>query len=449
MTTKPETTLIRSLGDGLILRSASPADADRLAEFNSIIHGNEESGEPDMRVGVWVRDLLTKPHPTCEPSDFTVVEDTRTGKIVSSLNLIPQTWSYDGIPFQVGRPELVGTDPEYRNRGLVRAQFELIHQWCQERGLVVQAITGIPYYYRLFGYEMCLNLGGGRAGYLPQIPKLKEAEQEPYQIRPAVIEDLDLIGALYQRSCQRYLVNVVWNEALWHYELNGRSEKNVNRIVLNVIEDPDGKAVGFLGHPIFNWGQSMVAVAYELEPGVSYAAVTPSVIRYLQKTGEAYMAADGGKETFAAFGFWHGAEHPVYQVLHDSLPRVRKPYAWYIRIPDLVGFLETIKPVLEERLANSPMAGHTGEFKLTFYRDGLRLNLDRGRIQVEAWQPAPFGHSGDAAFPGLTFYQLLFGYRTFNEIMSAFPDCWKETDSAYALLNILFPKRNSDLWPIS
>jgi GNAT superfamily N-acetyltransferase len=449
MATKLEATNIRSLGDGLILRSASPADADQLAEFNSTIHGNDQTGEPDKRVGVWTRDLLTKPHPTFQPADFTVVEDTHTGKIVSSLNLIPQTWSYDGIQFQVGRPELVGTDPDYRNRGLIRAQFELVHQWCLERGFPVQAITGIPYYYRIFGYEMCLNLGGGRAGYLPQIPTLKEGEQEPFQVRPAGQEDLDLIGNLYQRSCQRQLVSVVWDEALWRYEINGRSEQNVNRMVLNIIENTSGEAVGFLAHPIFNWGPSMVAAAYELKPGVSYAAVTPSVIRYLQKTGQAYIAAEGGKEIFSSFGFWHGAEHPVYQVLHNGLPRIRKPYAWYIRIPDLVGFLELIKPVLEKRLEDSPMSGHTGEFKFTFYRDGLRLTLERGRIRFEGWRPEPVGHAGDAAFPGLTFYQLLFGYRTFDELMSIFPDCWMETDSAYALLNILFPKRNSDLWPVS
>jgi hypothetical protein len=36
------------------------------------------------------------------------------------MNLISQIWAYEGIPFGVGRPELVGTLPEYRNRGLVR-----------------------------------------------------------------------------------------------------------------------------------------------------------------------------------------------------------------------------------------------------------------------------------------------------------------------------------------
>ena len=161
-------TILRDLGDHLILRRATPDDADTLAEFNALIH-TDEPGQPDKRIASWTKDLITKPHPTFSPGDFTIVEDTSTRKIVSSLNLISQTWSYAGIPFKVGRPELVGTLPEYRNRGLVRAQFEVIHQWSAERGEMAQGITGIQYYYRLFGYEMALNLSGGRAGYLLHI----------------------------------------------------------------------------------------------------------------------------------------------------------------------------------------------------------------------------------------------------------------------------------------
>ena len=101
------------------------------------------------------------------------------------MNLIPQTWTYEGIEFGVGRPELVGTLPEFRNRGLVRTQFEEIHKWSAERGDMVQGITGIPYYYRLFGYEMALDLAGRRFGYEANVPKLKDGEEEPYRIRPA------------------------------------------------------------------------------------------------------------------------------------------------------------------------------------------------------------------------------------------------------------------------
>src|SRR5712691_11396345 len=130
---------------------------------------------------------------TIPPAAWMTLPSSRrhaTGAIVSSMNLISQTWVYDGIPFGVGRPELVGTSLEYRYRGLVRAQFEVIHQWSTERGERLQAITGIPWYYRQFGYEMALNLGGGRVGYRPHIPELKDGEPEPYRVRPATAADL-------------------------------------------------------------------------------------------------------------------------------------------------------------------------------------------------------------------------------------------------------------------
>ena len=176
--------IIKDLGGGLILRRATVEDTDELVAFNAQVHGDDELDAE--RVGAWTRDLMEKPHPTFEVGDFTIVEDTATGKIVSSLNLISQTWSYAGIEFGVGRPELVGTLPEYRNRGLVRAQFEVVHQWSAERGELMQAITGIPYYYRQFGYEMGLALGGGRAGFKPNVPLLKQGEQEPYINSPGI-----------------------------------------------------------------------------------------------------------------------------------------------------------------------------------------------------------------------------------------------------------------------
>src|SRR5574342_812775 len=120
--------ILRELGDGLILRRSSPADAEALADFCARIHSDNGPDQPDLRVGAWVRDLLTRPHPTFHVDDFTVVEEAATGRIVSTMNIIPQTWTYEGIPFAVGRPELVGTLPDYRNRGLVRLQFDEIHR---------------------------------------------------------------------------------------------------------------------------------------------------------------------------------------------------------------------------------------------------------------------------------------------------------------------------------
>jgi len=443
--------ILRDLGDDLILRRSTAKDAEALAEFNAVIHAEPDIANDGLRVAAWVRDLLTTQHPTFGSGDFTIVEDSRTGQIISSLNLISQTWSYAGIEFGVGRPELVGTLPEYRNRGLVRAQFDVVHGWSAERGELVQAITGIPYYYRLFGYEMALNLGGGRTGFLPQIPKLKEGETEPYRIRPARAEDLAFISDLYRNYCRRSLVSCVWGEAEWRYHLERMSAENVNRFELRIVETTTGEPAGCLAHAHFNWNRGWMfpVVFFEVMPGTSWAAVTPSVIRYMQATGEAQSSRDG-QEPFGAFHFALGEKHPVYDVLTTRLPRLRKPYAWYLRVADLPGFLLRIAPALEKRLEASAYSGHSGELKVTFYRSGIRIAIERGRLAtIEPWAPMPQGHSGDAAFPELTFLQLVFGYRSFEELKNAFPDCWYENDDAFGLLNALFPRQVSDLWPIA
>jgi hypothetical protein len=401
-------------------------------------------------VAAWTFDLLTKTHPTTKPEDFTIVEDTHTNKIVSSLNLISQTWSYAGIPFGVGRPELVGTLPEYRERGLVRAQFDVIHAWSAERGEKMQAITGIPYYYRQFGYEMTINLGGGRLGYQPHVPKLPDGKEEPFVIRPAREADILFVDEIYRQAGRRYLLRCEWTPELWLYELQGKSEKNVNRSELRIIETPGGERLGFLAHPWLTWGPTQVATVYELVPGANWGEVTPGVVRYLYQTGKTKAAEDGKEAEFSEWGFWLGVDHPVYQVLRGALAHVRPPYAWYIRIPDLVDFLRHISAALETRMQNSLYAGYSGDLKLSFYRRGLRLVFEDGKlVKGEDWKPVPVGHSGNACFPDLTFLQLFLGYRSVEELRYAFPDCTVRGDEAAGLLNALFPKQVSDIWPIS
>jgi hypothetical protein len=444
MFTKSQT-ILRDLGNGLVMRRSTPEDADALAEFNGKIHGENEADAKG--VAAWTHDLLARPHPTLNPDDFTIVEEAATGRIASSLNLIPQTWTYDGIEFGVGRPELVGTLPEFRNRGLVRAQFEEIHKWSAERGDLVQGITGIPYYYRLFGYEMALDLAGRRFGYEPNVPKLKEGEAEPYPIRPATEADLSFIMEIYAGAIRRHAIACVRTTEIFKYELNGQSELNADRYEMYVIEDRSGEPVGYFQNPHWLGMTGVSALWYELKSGVSWLDVTPGVVRHLWNKGQEYAKRDG--RTCTSFGFMLGAQHPVYEALGNNLPNHHKPYAWYLRVPDLPGFLNHIKPALEKRLAESIAVGHSREIKISFYREGLRLVIEKGKITtIEAWKPSP-EDGGIIAFPELTFLQLLFGYRSYDELHQSFADCWCESEEVRALINILFPKKLSDVFPVS
>jgi hypothetical protein len=437
-------TILRDLDNGLVLRRSTPDDAEALAEFNRAVHADDDA-DGDC-IAAWTRDLLTTSHPTFGPDDFTVVEEVATGRIVSTMNLISQIWSYEGIKFGMGRPELVGTLPEFRNRGLVRIQFDEIHKWSAERREIVQAITGIPFYYRQFGYEMALDLDARRFGYEAQVPKLKEGESEPYLVRAAQESDLPFIAQLYDQTRVRSMITCERTPEIFRHELMVRSEDN-HCWVSCIVEDKAGEQIGYFRHPGYVRHNSMSVAMYEVKSGVSWLEVTSSVVRYLWAKGQEYAKRDGGECN--SFGFVLGAAHPAYEALGRRLPRIHEPYAWYLRVPDLRGFLEHIKPVLEKRLAESIAAGHSREIHISFYRTGLRMMLEHGKITlIEPWKPAP-GEEGDVAFPDLTFLQLLFGYRSFEELEYTFADCWCDSEEGRALLHVLFPKKFSNVYPIS
>ena len=438
---------VEDLGDGLILRRATPEDAEDLARF----HATQQAYPPDTydeTIYHWMLDLMggsgRHPHPFFPPSDFLVVEDTAQARIASSMGLISQEWSYSGIPFKVGQPELVSTHPDYRRKGLVRKQFEVVHRWSAERGELAQTITGIPWYYRQFGYEMAIPYGGGRAGYTPHVPPLKEGQAEPYNVRRATETDIPFLSRMLDQMSRRYQVTAVKDERQLRYELNGRGEGTLVRKVLCVIETPDAQPVGMLVHDHDLTGTRLSAHVYEVKSGVSWAAVTPSVVRYMAATGHEMAQQKEGE--WNTFMFSLGTEHPAYASLADRLPRTIKPYAWYVRVPDLPAFLRHVGMAIEARVPGSVVDGHAGTVRLNFYRSGLLLGFETGKLsQIEPWKPGRT-EEGDAGFPDLSFLQLLFGFRSLEDLEYAFPDCWVRGDEVRALLNTIFPKRPSLVW---
>lgn len=437
--------IIKELGDGLILRRSRAEDAEALVAFNHKIHAE---GEWDGKgLDAWTRDLISGKQPNFGVDDFTIVEDTKDHKLVSSMNLISQIWTYEGVPFGVGRPELVGTLPEYRRRGLVREQFDLVHQWSAERGELVQVITGIPDYYRQFGYEMALNLGGGRMGYAPGVTALKDDEEELYHLRTALETDLALIAELYELGCKRSPIAAKWGMTLWRHELSGKDRHNINMRLLYIIEDNKNEPVGFVAVPPIKWGNSTVITAYELKAGVSWVKVTPNVVRWLWQFGEEQAKEQDQKHE--RFGLSLGEEHPAYRVYGEHMPRKRKPYAWYMRVPDLAKFILKIAPALEVRLEQSLLNEYDGTLKLNFFRSGLRMTFESGKIiGVENLGTDTLKDCG-AEFPGLSFLQILFGRRSLDEVRYYVADCSVRNDEARVLLETLFPRKPSNVWGIS
>ena len=208
----------------------------------------------------------------------------------------------------------------------------------------------------------------------------------------------------------------------------------------------DGTRLGYVKH--FQWCyKNFFVKGMELKPGVGYLYLLPSLLRALWKKTKA-TPVDPGHDNPEATGiqFILGREHPLYSVLPKGIARKEAPYAWYIRVPNLIAFLRHIQPALEKHLIGTVAEGYSGELKLNFYQSGIHFTFERGRVtKLTDWTPEDV-EEGDAAFPDLTFLQLLCGRCRTEELTSHFVDCWTNSTATAVLLDCLFPEFASEVW---
>ena len=433
--------LLRSLGEGI------QADKDNLPEF--YYHAFEIEGDFDSDgLVLWARDLLHT-HPAMSPDDFWVVVDpAANGKIVSALLLIPQIWRYEEIEIPCGRVEIVATLPEYRRRGLVRELMNALHEHSAACGHLLQSITGIPFYYRQFGYGMTLNLGAGFAFPFRLINELKEDEIPIYRLRAASEEDISALMAIDEYAAQSALVSVIRDEEMWRYDLGGRRQKAYNRFDTFMIVDNSDDAVGYVAlsdlSNIDTHETAIVCWRYVLSDLANYIETFMDVLRAIK--AQALAASDK-----IAGLYFTGNNHPIVSNLIGNTGGAAKAenlYSWYIRLGDAVAFFKAIAPVLERRLHGSGAHGYSGTLRFGFYDfTCLQFVFADGKLDDVILGERPENTWWDGEFPYHSFLSIVFGYRTLHDIKHILPDAWANRH-ATVLLDILFPKKPSMIFAV-
>ena len=436
-------------GGGLLQRWSTPEDTKNIAQLCGMVFRDKEEEPLNIRMMENVHRHMSGDFPLMGPGDYAVIEDTKKegNPLVACTCLWRLEWEYDGIAFGVGQPEFVATHPDYRNRGLIRKLFEMVHARSESEGHLVQGITGISYFYRQFGYEYALELGGRKVTYLSLIPSAQENTPEPYSLRTANPEDIPLLMELYNGQRSTSMVWNIFSERFWRYQIQEEKDPtNVGKqMCVRMIVDNAGTVQGYLMAATKRWGKSLDVYALNIAAGASWQAVVSPLLRALQAYGMQIPAVRPDVPPFLEISFFLGSQHPVYEVLGETLaPFYEPPYAWYLRVPDVLAFIRHIAPVLEKRIANSAAAVYTGEFTIDFFRGGMHMVFDKGHIsRVEPWRAPAYQNTADASCPALVFLQMLFGYRSLDELRYAFPDVRVENSNAEVLLNALFPKKFS------
>lgn len=168
----------------------------------------------------------------------------------------------------------------------MRAQLEVVHGWSVERGQQLLAISGIPGYYRRFGYELALQQGGGGVLHTSSIPRPDPDEAHAFRVRALTTADVPFVTRTYASGTRDALVTVPRDDALWRHEWQGRSELSGVRQEFHVIETRGGEPVGFLTHQPSAHGPVFEVTEWKMAPGVSWGAAWPAFLAHCWTTGE-------------------------------------------------------------------------------------------------------------------------------------------------------------------
>lgn len=412
----------RLLDEGLVMRAVeSMDDVERLAAFNGEIHG---PGIADM-----TRALIVD-HPHTRPEHWLFIEDPATHAILSTLCLLPMTLRYADVSVRACEMGIVGTAEAYRRRGLIRVLNTRFSELVEEGGYNLCLIEGIAYFYRQFGYDYALPLEVELNVALENIPDATATELPT--LRPATEADVPLLARLYDEHAPTL---DIWSERdadMWRYLLGPSTKTHMVADTLLLL-GTDGAPLGYIriAHHGFSNGL-IVSETSRLTPDLATA-----LLRLLKRIAVERQKPDirlnlPSSSTLVEVARWHKA-------VDDGA------YAWQVLVPDAVRLLRTLTPVLEQRLAASPLAGLTTTLRLSLYRSLVELHFEDGRLTTIERGEAE-GESNVRLHPAL-LGPLALGYRSFDELDRFYQDVSGD-GLGRSLLSILFPPMSGFLYAI-
>ncbi len=392
-----------SLPPGLTLRTARPEDLDQIGAL--LAARGEDTDAEDHRLVVEDPDLGWD---ACA----VVVDGDR---VVSTATLLEETLRVGTVTLPVGQVDLVATDTAYEGRGLVRALMGWAHERSAARGHVLQVMLGIPYFYRLFGYEYAMDLPRARRVDTTGLTVAGE-------LRPAEARDVPALAALQARAQAGYDVAMPHPPARWRWLLEQEASTTL----------------------VLERAGEVVASARTTEPGETLLAAEPAAAD--RAAADALLAALTARAHAA--GAQPVVVHRPGTVTGDTWGPRLAPIGhgneqYYVRIPDVAAILERMRPVLAARLAASGLDRAGQDVLISTFGAHHRMTIGDGIGGVRTGGPMQDpGENGGAGVAPDRLADLLLG-RGMRALEERYPDVYPGPDRE--LYETLFPPVTADL----
>jgi hypothetical protein len=394
---------------GLLLRQAGSGDLQQIGELLAA------RGEPDDALD----HRLVVEDPEAGWASCAVVVDG--DRVVSTATLLDERVWVGNVELPAGQVELVATAEDHQGRGLVRALMDWAHARSADRGHVLQVMVGIPYFYRLFGYEYSIDI--------PPAPAVPRAPEEAAsgadgrgQLRAARADDLPALTQLQDAAQAGFDVRMPHSPPRRRWLLEHEAS-------MTWLLERGGLPVG----------TARVRSADDEVLVAEAAAVDqPAAAELLRQV--AARSPEASLRVVLRTGTVTG---DAWQPLTTTDPdRLAEQY--YIRIPEVATLLDRLRPVLWERLAASGLDRSGGHLVLSTFRRHFRIPvLDDGLGPVETGgvMQAPGAARGAGIAPD-QLGRVLFGAGVIASSRVR-PDVYPGPDRE--LFDVLFPPVTADL----
>ncbi|MGY5860332.1 MAG: GNAT family N-acetyltransferase [Candidatus Thorarchaeota archaeon] len=407
-------------------------EVEELIKFHSIVH-------PQDDIAVLPRQIVNLPGFGREMNYF--IRDLDKGIIVSTLSAIPSTWNYEDIPLRNLELGWVGTLKEYRRKGLHKLLYTHFDNLLLSGNYDISTITGIPYFYRQFGYDFVIPLDHTvwiRTNQIQTFDEKNPPEYMKLNIRPAEKKDIPVMMELLEELNQKLLIYASRSPELWEIQESIKKQWE-NDFQSYVVLD---------GSKIIGYFRPVKQIKKDSSPNKSTMNVIESSIltfngvrRVLQ-----FLYAEAMKDDIPLIG----SQGPSFNTLSRFMKNLgglgKDWWKYQVRIPNMTSFLQKISPVLERRLIGTMFEGLTYDVIMNTFQNCYKLKFVSGKItDVSNLGPQQVDENQPFRAPPNDFARLILGAYSIQEIEQNNIDFIVRGD-VRLIAETLFPKKESSVY---
>jgi hypothetical protein len=258
---------------------------------------------------------------------------------------------------------------------------------------------------------------------LEKVPEYKVS----HEIRPFSSHDIPRADQLLRKTREKFYVHSVRDEGVWkmqqetgmvaEYEFEGYAVEEKEEMIAHFRTSYNAEEKQLLLREITDVDEACARsiLGFLKGMGAQHILETLAATISCQESFTEHMVALGGTKSV-------------------------RPYSWQLRVMDYVKLFSEMKPLFEQRLARSTYRHLTETVNFNFYRFTIQMTFEDGVITNVQYLDT--GEDRSIRSSPLVFTQLLFGFRSREELETIFPDFTIRPSHKY-LVDVLFPKMPS------